>query len=47
MGTILFLFRELLLEHDVAHELLYGRGELPAAFAEEGIKTEGRECAVN
>ena len=30
-----------------ALELFYGRGELPTASAEEGIKTEGRECAVN
>jgi hypothetical protein len=43
----LFLFREVPLEHGVALEFLYGRGELPTAFAEEGIKTEGRECAVN
>jgi len=47
MGTSLFLFCELLLEDDVALELLYGRGELSAAFAEEGIKAEGRECALN
>ena len=43
MGTSLFLFREVLLEHDVALELLYGRGELPTAFTEEGIKTKDRE----
>ena len=43
----LFLFREVPLEHDVALKLLYGRGELPTAFAEEGIKTEGCECAIN
>ena len=42
-----FLFRQLLLEHDVALELLYGRGELRTAFADEGIEAEGRECAVN
>jgi len=47
VGTRLFLFCELLLEDDVALELLYGRGELPAAFAEEGIKARGREGALN
>jgi hypothetical protein len=37
VGTSLFLFRELLRENDVALELLYVRGELLAAFAEEAI----------
>ena len=46
-GTSLFLFRKLLRENDDALELLYGRGELLAAFAEEAIKVKGSALVVN
>jgi hypothetical protein len=47
VGTSLFLFREVLVEDDDALELLYGRGELPMAFAEEEFKAERRQRALN